>query len=196
MGGLHYRRHFCLLIGMSAFLVVAARASPAIGLVGSFAVYGALHASMIAVTLLAPQPWWRKPAFAASSALLSGASVGLSLWLSRFSAGLPGYTRPALLLSLSAGLGAASYALALNRFFAAKLPVRSILSISLGCIVATLAILRSGIYLEAGSLPFALAWWGAFSAACGFRMAGACGVGLERRSFRCNHRAMRRTGAI
>jgi hypothetical protein len=71
---------------------------------------------------------------------------------------------PALLLALSSAFGAASYALLVQRYFGANLSLRALASITLGCVLATLAVLWSGIYLRGGGLWFAAFWWFAFSA--------------------------------
>jgi hypothetical protein len=71
---------------------------------------------------------------------------------------------PALLLTLSSGLGAASYAFLVQRYFGADLSRYALVSIALGCVLATLAVLLSGVYLQGGGLWFAAFWWFAFSA--------------------------------
>jgi hypothetical protein len=164
MGILHYVRHFILLTCMAAVLAATSRFSPTHGALASFAIYGALHSSMLAVTLRAPQPLWRKLSFVAIGAALSALSATTSFYASHLIRRLPGMAEPALLLALSSALGAASYAFLVQRYFGANLSLRARASITLGCVLATLAVLWSGIYLRGGGVWFAAFWWFAFSA--------------------------------
>jgi hypothetical protein len=101
--------------------------------------------------------------FVVIAASLSMLSVALGLCASRFIGGSMGMTQTALLLALSSGVGAATYASLIRRFFGARLTFAAILTVVLGCIVATLAVLASGIYLKGGGLWLALSWWFAMS---------------------------------
>jgi hypothetical protein len=162
-GVLDYSRHFVLLACVSAALVASSRWRPALGAVASFGIYGALHASVVVVTLRTSPPPWRKLLIVAAGTILSMLSVTLSLYASRFHAALPGMAKPALLLALSSSFGAACYAALLRRAVGVQLRPSALVSIPLGCVVAVLAILESGVYLRSGGLGFALAWWFAFS---------------------------------
>jgi hypothetical protein len=163
MGILNYGRHFILLTCMAAVLAATSRWSPTHGAAASFGIYGALHASVLAATLRAPQPLWRKLLFVAIGASLSVLSATVSYYASHMIGRLPGMAGPALLLALSSGLGAASYALLVQHYFGANLSLRGLVSITLGCMFATLAVLWSGVYLRGGGLWFAAFWWFAFS---------------------------------
>ena len=163
MGILHYTRHVGLVACLAAVLIATSRWSPAVGLVATFGIYGALHASMLAVTLRRRQPTGRLLRFVAIAALLSMLSVALCLCAHRFSGGSKGMARPALLLTLASGFGAATYASLIRRFFAAHLTLPAIVTMVLGCVVATLAVLSSGIYQKGGALSVAVSWWMALS---------------------------------
>ena len=163
MGILYYARHFCLLACVAAVLVATRGWNPAIGVVATFGIYGALHASTLAVTLRARPPAGRRLLFVAIASSLSMLSVALGLCASRLIGGSTGMAQSALLLSLSSGIGAATYAILIRRFFAAHLAPSAIAAIVLGCIVATLAVLVSGIYLKGAGLWVAVSWWCAFS---------------------------------
>jgi hypothetical protein len=163
MGILYYFRHFGLLACLAAVLAATRRWSPAIGIVATFGIYGALHASLLAVTLRARQPTGRRLRFVVIAASLSMLSVALGLGASRFIRGSMGMAQLALLLSLSSGIGAATYASLIRRFFGARLTRSAMVTVVLGCVVATLAVLLSGIYLNGGGLWVAVAWWFAFS---------------------------------
>jgi hypothetical protein len=163
MGILYYTRHFSLLACLAAVLAATRGWSPAIGVVATYGIYGALHASTLAVTLRARPPAGRRMRFVVIAASLSMLSVALGLCASRLVGGSMGMAQTALLLSMSSGIGAATYATLIRRFFAAHLTLSAIVTVVLGCIAATLAVLVSGIYLKVGGLWVAISWWFAMS---------------------------------
>jgi hypothetical protein len=163
MGILHYARHFGLLVCLAAVLAGTRRWMPAIGVVATLGIYGALHASTLVVTLRARPRAGRGLRFIAIASSLSMLSAALGVGASHFVGGSMGMARTASLLSLSSGIGAAAYAGLIRRFFAASLTLSAILTIVLGCIVATLAVLVSGVYLKGGGLWVAVSWWLAMS---------------------------------
>jgi len=163
MGILYYARHFALLACLAAFLAATREWSPAIGVVATFGIYGALHASTLALTLRAPPRAGRSLRFVVIAASLSMLSTALGVCASRLFDGSMGMAQTALLLSMSSGIGAATYASLIRRFFGARLTLSAIVTVVLGCIVATLAVLLSGIYLNGGSLWVAASWWFAMS---------------------------------
>ena len=163
MGILYYARHFGLLVCLAAVLTATRRWNPAIGVVATLGIYGALHASTLVVTLRARPRAGRSLLFIAIASSLSMLSAALGVCASHFVGGSMGMARTASLLSLSSGIGAATYASLIRRFFAAQLTPSAIVTIVLGCIVATLAVLVSGIYLKGGVLWVAVSWWFAMS---------------------------------
>jgi hypothetical protein len=163
MGILYYARHFCLLACVAAVLAATRGWKPAIGVVATFGIYGALHASTLAVTLRAQPPAGRRLRFVVIAASLSMLCVALGLCANHFIGGSTGMAQTALLLSLSSGIGAATYASLIRRFFEAHLTLSAIVTVVLGCIVATLAVLVSGLYLKGGGLWLAVSWWFAMS---------------------------------
>lgn len=162
-GLLNYEPHFALLACIAAVLGVTSRWQPPLGAVASCGIYGALHASVVAVTLRAPAATGRKLSLVAGGALLSMLSVTLSLYASRIDVTLPGMVKPALLLTLTSGFGSASYLVLLRYLVGANLGPASSASISLGCVLATLGVLASGAYRHGGVLSFAIVWWFVFS---------------------------------
>lgn len=162
MGILYYARHFGLLAGVALVLAATRRWDPAIGVVATLGIFGALHASTLAVTLRVRPRAGRKLRFILIAASLSMLSAALGVCAGRFAGGPTGLARTALLVSLSAGIGAATYASLIRLFFAARLTFCAIATIVLGCIVATLAVLVSGIYRQ-GGLWVAVSWWFAMS---------------------------------
>ena len=163
MGILYYLRHFGLLACLAAILAATRRWIPAIGVVATFGIYGALHASMFAVTLRARQPAGRRLRFVVIAASLSMLSVALGVWASHFIGGSMSMIQTALLLSLSSGIGAATYAGLIRRCFGAHLTLAAIVTVVLGCIAATMAVVVSGLYLKGGGLWVAVSWWFAMS---------------------------------
>jgi hypothetical protein len=165
MGLLHYARHFGLLACVTALLAATHPMNPVQGVVASFGLYGALHACILAATLRRFESWRRKFAFVAGASALSMVGVALCLHASRWGAPMPGMVKPALLLAAASAFGAASYALLIRYCFGAGLGPKAIGSITLACVVATLGVLASRLYLVGGTLWFAGAWWFAFSGA-------------------------------
>jgi hypothetical protein len=163
MGIMYYARHFCLLACLAAVLAATRGWSPAIGVVAIFGVYGALHASTLAITLRARPPAGRRLRFVVIAASLSMLSVALGMCASRFIGGSMRMIQTALLLSLSSGIGAATYASLIRRFFGAHLTLAAIVTVVLGCIAATMAVVVSGLYLKGGGLWVAVSWWFAMS---------------------------------
>jgi hypothetical protein len=163
MGILYYTRHFSLLACLAAVLAATRGWSPAIGVVATYGIYGALHASTLAVTLRARPPAGRRMRFVVIASSLSMLSVALGLLASRYVGGSMGMAQTALLLSMSSGIGAATYATLIRRFFGAHLTLSTIVTVVLGCIAATLAVLASGLYLKGGGLWVAISWWFAMS---------------------------------
>ena len=163
MGTLNYPRHFGLLACLTALLAVTQRASLVHGVIASFGVYGALHACTVVATLRTFETWRRKVAFVAGASALSMAGVTLCLRASRLGAPIPGIGKPALLLAAASSFGAATYAVLIRYCFGVDLKPWDIVSITLACVMASLAVLASRLYLEGGGLWFAGAWWFAFS---------------------------------
>jgi hypothetical protein len=161
---LNYPLHFILLICMAAVLAATSRWRLSQGAVTSFGIYGALHASAIVLGVRGSRQRLRPLLFIALAACLSMLSVMVGLQGSRHIGTLPGMVGPASLLALSSGLGATSYAVLVRRFWIADLSLQAFAWIALGCVLASLAVLMSGIVLNAvGGLWIAAGWWFAFS---------------------------------
>jgi hypothetical protein len=163
MGLVNTPRHFLLLAGMAAVLSVTGGWTQALGPVASCGVYGALHGAALAVALRSAPPPWQRSVFVLGASVLSMLSVSLALLVGRLEGGLHSASRPALLLAICAGAGAVSYSLLIRANFRATLSSTGIFSIALGCVVADLAVLWSGLYRHGGVFWFAVAWWFAMS---------------------------------
>jgi hypothetical protein len=160
---LFYGRHFSLLLCAIALLAAGLWRQPH-ALTTAFA-SGALHSSMVAATLRTPALLGRKLLFVALAAALSMLSAMLTLYGNRYVGGFPGMLGLRLLVTLSAGLGAVSYAVLVRHFWVADLTSLSMVSIPLGCMLATFGVLQSGAFLSySGGLGLVACWWLAFSA--------------------------------
>lgn len=163
---LAYPRHFILLAGVSAVLGMTDRWRQDLGAVATFGLYGALHSTLIVATLRAPQTPSRKLSFIAIAAGLAMLCVEVGLFLGHRLGAALGAGAPALLLTLSSVLGAASYGFLIRCFWSRDLSLRSQLWITLCCGSATLAALPSGFYLHVvGAWWFAMIWWWSLSIA-------------------------------
>lgn len=162
---LFYGRHFVLLLCALAVLAAVDPWPRPHETIVAFGAYGALHSCLLALTLRARQALLRKGLFVALAALLSSLSALLALYGRRYVDGFPGMSGLRWLVTLSAGLGATSYVILIRYFWSRDLPLRSIVFIPLGCMLATLGLLRFGsLSISSGGLALAAGWWLAFSA--------------------------------
>jgi hypothetical protein len=168
-----YPRHFILLASATATLGMTDRWHEGQGAVATLGLYGGLHATLIVAALREQHAPRRKVGFiliAAGLAMLC-VLIGLSLGL-RLGAVL-GVGAPAVILTLSSGLGAASYGFLIHRFWSRDLSVRKQCWITLCCGAATLAALPSGVYLHTMGVGwFAMVWWWSFSIALWYHDGG------------------------
>jgi hypothetical protein len=150
-----YPRHFALLSAIAALLWAT---SPwrAPGVYFEFALYGALHAFALVVSLRPRQPAWRQGVFVALAALLCTLTGRLGLYGLRFG--------PLPTLASASAAGAVAYGILIRMFLAYALPAGAVAKIALACLVATLAAFIAGAgYPVLGGLWLAVAWWFAFS---------------------------------
>jgi hypothetical protein len=159
-----------LLAVVTAALGVTARWRPGLGVVATFGWYGALHSMLIVAALRERQTPWRKVCFILMAAALAMLCVVIGLFLGHRLQAVPGLGTPAVLLTLSSGLGAATYGFLIRRFWMGDLSVRSQVCITLCCGSAMPAALRSGAYIHIlGAWWFAMVWWWSFSIALWFQ---------------------------
>jgi hypothetical protein len=165
MGRLFYPRHFILLFCAIVILVLTGAWGRSREAVVAFGVYGALHSATIVASLRAPQALVSKLLFVSLAASLAMLCVLFGLYGARYLAALPGMSGPGLLVTLSSGLGAATYAVLIRLFWVADLSPKAIFSMTLGCMVAILAALMCGssFLRPVGELWLAAVWWLAFS---------------------------------
>ncbi|HWX35624.1 MAG TPA: hypothetical protein VNZ53_50410 [Steroidobacteraceae bacterium] len=158
-----YARHFLLLACFSALLGVMRWLRPSLGLFASFAVYGALHATGLALALGARLPWWRRGLFIVLAAGLSIMALRVGLFVGGLSATL-GPGAPYAVFGFSATAGAVTYGILIRRVGIFELTLRELALISCGCaLAADLAYVILAHWPTLGRWWLAVFWWFAFS---------------------------------
>lgn len=163
-GHLLYQRHFWLLTCFSVWLCVMAQLHVSGPIVASFAIYGALHAAALIMSLRARQSVRRVSLFIVLSAALSVVVVRIGIAGMQVSGPLPAYLTAYVVLGFSSMTGAMGYAVLVRLFAMRGLGSRGVVVISIVCMSAThLAIftLRHSHFL--GPWWLAVLWWYAFS---------------------------------
>ena len=161
-----YPRHFLLLICLSVLVAVAPRPHASSGLNASFALYGALHASALALTLRARRPIRQKCLFVAIAAGLSVIALRVAMVGRHLFETLPGNAGLYAALGFSAVTGALIYGILVRLFWISAMPSTSLAIISLSCLLATFAALFTGTYFHVlGPWWLAVLWWHAYSGA-------------------------------
>lgn len=174
----NFPRHFGLLGLFTAALAVAGpRAGPGIG--AQFALYGALHAAALTLSLaggarLSPG---RRLLFVAMAAILALSTALLGLHGLRRLTGFGGSA--CALVAACAGLGAVAYGASIRGVLATPLGVarrwssKPIGATSLGCAaVAALSFTACRRFHAASALWLAVPWWFAFSIGLWYAIAG------------------------
>ena len=132
----------------------------------SFALYGALHASALVLTLRARQPIWHKCLFVAIAAGLSVISLRVGLVGRHLSETLPGNAGLYTALGFSAVTGALTYGILVRLFWISAMTPGSLAAISFSCLLATFLALFTGSHFHVlGPWWLAVLWWHAFSGA-------------------------------
>jgi len=164
VGHFLYPRHFLLLICFGVLLAVMPRPHLSSDLDASFALYGALHASALMLTLRARQPIWRKCLFVAVAAGLSVVTLRVGIVGRHLSEALAGNAGLYTALGFSAVTGAVIYGTLIHLFGIPVITGGSLAAISLGCMLAAFAALFTGTHFHfLGPWWLAVLWWLAFS---------------------------------
>jgi hypothetical protein len=138
------------------------RVEPGAG--SAFAIYGALHAATLAVSLRIPKPLPQQALFVAAAALISMLTVRAALYALRFAAELPALAGPLVLLASTSVLGAFAYGTLIRRVLKYKCGFAALAATSLLCMAATCVGFAAGRhYRVLSSLWLAIPWWFAFS---------------------------------
>ncbi len=133
-------------------------------IVVSFAIYGALHAAALIMSLRARQSLRRVSLFIVLSAALSGVVVRIGIAGMQVSGPLPAYLTAYVVLGFSSMTGAVGYAVLVRLFAISGLGPREVVVISIACMSAThLAIFTLKHSHFIGSWWLAVLWWYAFS---------------------------------
>ena len=129
---------------------------------GSFALYGALHALALMLTLRARQSIWRSCLFIALAAALSALTLRLGILETHVSGKLPVHIGLYAVSAFSAMTGAVTYGISIRLFGIHELTLRELAVIALGCMSAIyLGMLALAHWLAPWEL--AVLWWYAFS---------------------------------
>jgi hypothetical protein len=164
VGDFLYSRHFLLLICLSALLAVTPRPHLPSDLDASFALYGALHASALMLTLRARRPIWRKCLFVIVAAGLSVTALRAGILGRHLSVMFTGNAGLYAALGFSALAGAVTYGILIRLFGISLITLGSLAAISLGCVLAAFVALFTGSHFHfLGPWWLATLWWLAFS---------------------------------
>jgi hypothetical protein len=162
---LHYTRHFTLLVCVAALLIVTSRWRASPGAAYAFAIYGALHASLLAASLRDRQPLGLQILFVAIAALVCMLIARLGLYGIRVAGRLSGIAGPLLLLGVLSGVGALGYGILIRQFWIRDLSLDAFGITAFFCVLAVCAALIVGNHYQVlGGLWLAIPWWFAFSA--------------------------------
>lgn len=162
---LHALRHAALLGLIAALLVIARWRLAAPAALPEFALYGALHAAALAVSLRVPPAWQRQLLFVAAAALACELLARLGIVaLEPAIARWPNAGAPAV-LSACGLIGALAYGVLIRAILRYPLPWAALAALAPACAVAIYAaFIAARRWPELGGLWLALFWWSAFSA--------------------------------
>jgi hypothetical protein len=164
VGHILYRRHFLLLACFSILLAVMSRLSLSNGLSVSFALYGALHASALLLSLRAPQPIGRSCLFVVIAAGLCVITLRVGMGGRQVFGTLPGNLGPYTALGVATFIGALTYGILIRLGGIFPMTPVSLGAISLSCMAASfLALFTAGPLHFPGPWWLAVLWWHAYS---------------------------------
>lgn len=162
----NYARHFGLLALLS-FTLAIGRSRTGLGLGADFALYGALHAASLVLSLRASAGCapGRRLLFVAMAAMLAGSNGRLGLFGLHAASGAGGSFGLFLVVALCAALGALAYGVLIRMVLKLTfVDPPSLAAISCGCAAAALASVAVSRALHgAGVLWLVIPWWFGFS---------------------------------
>jgi hypothetical protein len=159
-----YLRHFLLLGAFSVALAVISRLHLLSNLDASFALYGALHAAALVLSLGTRPSGWRQCLFIVIAAALCNMTLHLGIWVMHFLGRLPDNIGLYTALGVTAWVGAVTYGISIRLWGIRRLKPRSLALIGLGCALATYAAFLSlGHFHSLGRWWLPMLWWFAFS---------------------------------
>jgi hypothetical protein len=164
MGHFLYARQFLILAGFGVLLAVTARLHLLTDLNACFAVYGALHAASLVLTLRARQPAWRSCLFILSAAALSVMTLRIGMFAGRLSGALSANVAIYAVLGFSAVTGVVAYGTLIRLFGIYEWTLRLLAVSAAGCLLATYVAFFTLTHSHSlGRWWLAVWWWYAFS---------------------------------
>jgi hypothetical protein len=159
-----YLRHFLLLGAFGVALAVISRLHLLSNLDASFALYGALHAAALLLSLATRRFGWRQCLFIVLAAGLCVMTLHVGIGIMHRLGRLPGNTGLYTALGVAAWTGAVAYGISLRLWGIRRLKPRSLAVIGLGCALASYAaFLTLGHFHSLGRWWLTVLWWFAFS---------------------------------
>jgi hypothetical protein len=170
MAPVHYLRHFLLLGAFGVALAVISRLHLLSNLDASFALYGALHAAALVLSLGTRRSAWGRFLFIVLAAALCVMTLHLGTWIMHRLGRLPGNIGLYTALGVAAWTGAVAYGISIRLLGMPRLKPRSLAVIGLGCVLAAYAaFLILGQVHFLGRWLFPVLWWFAFSGGLWYR---------------------------
>jgi hypothetical protein len=170
MAPVHYPRHFLLLGAFGVALAVISRLHLLSNLDASFALYGALHAAALVLSLGTRRSAWGRFLFIVLAAALCVMTLHLGTWIMHRLGRLPGNIGLYTALGVAAWTGAVAYGISIRLLGMPRLKPRSLAVIGLGCVLAAYAaFLILGQVHFLGRWLFPVLWWFAFSGGLWYR---------------------------
>lgn len=167
MAQLLYPRHFLLLSAFSVLLAVISRLHLLISPDASFAVYGALHALALVLSLRRRSGWrsgLRQCLFIALAAGLCVMALHAGMLVMRLLGGLPGNIGLYAGLGVGAWTGAVAYGISIRLWQIHRFNRISLAMIGSGCAAATYAAFLTLAHFHfLGRWWLPVLWWFAFS---------------------------------
>jgi hypothetical protein len=161
---LNYSRHFSLLTAFAALTYLLSRVSFPASLAVAFALYGALHATALVLSIRVPLPVGRSGLFIATAAVLSASILHLGILGEHLSAGMPAGLGTYVVLGFASVTGAVTYGISIRVFRLYRLSAATLSTISLGCLsAACLALFTLSRFPFLGPWWLVVLWWCAFS---------------------------------
>lgn len=169
MAQIHYPRHFLLLGAFSVLLAVISRLRLLTSPDASFAVYGALHAVAVVLSL-GRRSGWPQCLFIVLAAGLCVMSLYVGMWVMHLLGGLPGNIGLYAALGIGAWTGAVTYGISIRLWQIHRFNRRSLAMTGIGCVAATYAaFLTLGYFHSLGRWWLPVLWWFAFSGGLWYR---------------------------
>jgi hypothetical protein len=170
MAPVHYLRHFLLLGAFGVVLAVISRLHLLSNLDASFALYGALHAAALVLSLGMRRSGWRQCLFIVLAAALCIMTLHLGTWIVHRLGRLPGGIGLYTALGVAAWTGAVTYGISIRLLGIRRLTPRLLAVIGLGCALATYAAFLTLAHVHfLGRWLLPVLWWFAFSGGLWYR---------------------------